>query len=367
MRKIKYFVNGLIASTVHFLIFYLLYKILKIESAFISYLLASIIGIYISYFGNNKFVFNGVRNFKVAKFLKYIILQLILLLISTSLIWILIDINEINYIISFLFALIIQFFIGYYISKNYIFYEKTNEIPFIQGDSYKYVGDELELFSNAKNWKKYWINNIKRDIGTSVLEVGAGIGSNIKLFNFQKYNKWISLEPDGNNYNNIEKNIIEHLDANEYKVIIGTSVNIDEKYQFDTILYIDVLEHIKEDKNELINIQKYLKENGKIIIISPAFNFLYSNFDKNIGHYRRYDKKSLIKIVPEDMKITKLYYLDSIGLLASLGNKLILNSSQPTMSQIKFWDNFLVKGSIIIDKLLRYNIGKTIICIIQKK
>ena len=58
--------------------------------------------------------------------------------------------------------------------------------------------------------------------------------------------------------------------------------------EFDTILYISVLEHIEKDTEELEIALTKLKKNGHIIICVPAHNYMYSKFDKEIGHYRRY-------------------------------------------------------------------------------
>ena len=59
-------------------------------------------------------------------------------------------------------------------------------------------------------------------------------------------------------------------------------------------------------------------------IISPAYNFLYSSFDKNVGHYRRYNKKMIKNIKPKNLSIEKCYYLDSIGFFLNLINKIFL-------------------------------------------
>ena len=63
-------------------------------------------------------------------------------------------------------------------------------------DDFKYSGQELEIFSTAQNWKSYWSSRIAPYMGNSILEVGAGIGANTRLFLNNKYQRWICLEPD---------------------------------------------------------------------------------------------------------------------------------------------------------------------------
>jgi hypothetical protein len=135
---------------------------------------------------------------------------------------------------------------------------------------------------------------------------------------------------------------------------------------YDAILYIDVLEHIEFDRQEVINAYHHLAPGGVIIILSPAHDFLYSLFDKSIGHYRRYSRKTLLKLRPSDSIIKFTGYLDSVGLLASLGNKLIMKSSMPTKNQILFWDRVLVPVSKVLDRIFRFKVGKSILAIWQK-
>ena len=59
-----------------------------------------------------------------------------------------------------------------------------------------YAGGELELFARAQHWKDYWISRLRPYIGSSVLEVGAGIGANTLLLRTGAESRWVCLEPD---------------------------------------------------------------------------------------------------------------------------------------------------------------------------
>ncbi|NIQ14480.1 MAG: methyltransferase type 12, partial [Candidatus Dadabacteria bacterium] len=111
---------------------------------------------------------------------------------------------------------------------------------------------------------------------------------------------------------------------------------------YDTILYIDVLEHIEDDYNELQSAKKLLSDTGTLIILSPAHQWLFSEFDEAIGHHRRYTKATLLKIIPDELNLINIRYLDSIGLFASLANRVLMRKSIPSMNQIKFWDRVMV-------------------------
>jgi SAM-dependent methyltransferase len=136
--------------------------------------------------------------------------------------------------------------------------------------------------------------------------------------------------------------------------------------QFDTIVYIDVLEHIEKDSEELSEAARHLRPGGHIIVLSPAHQRLYSPFDAAIGHFRRYNRSSLRAVSPVDLTLIRMRYLDSVGLLASLANSLFLRQSMPHKGQLQFWDNWIVPVSRVLDPLLFYSAGKTIIGIWRK-
>ena len=233
-------------------------------------------------------------------------------------------------------------------------------------DNLSYIGTELEVFSHAKNWKSYWAKAIFPYLGKSVIDVGAGIGATARTLNIKNYEKWVELEPDKNLCEQIAAAISVGDIPKYFEIVNGVSTDLAQREVFDTALYIDVLEHIENDAAELQNIGQVIKPGGHIIILSPAHNFLYSEFDQKIGHYRRYSKNNLESLTPSGFKIEKLCYLDSVGLLASLANKLFLKSGSPAVSQIIFWDRFMVPISRLIDPILLHRVGKSVLYVIKK-
>lgn len=233
-------------------------------------------------------------------------------------------------------------------------------------NNYEYEGNELELFSVAKNWKGYWSKKMRPYLGRNVLEVGSGISSISKLFPQKDFSSWTCLEPDSIQCKTIVKEIKVGNLPQRIKVVNGNISSLKNIDKFDTIFYIDVLEHIELDKQELINAANCLSAHGYLAILSPAHNFLFSNFDTSVGHFRRYNKKMLNEISPESLKIVSIFYLDSLGMLASYFNKYFLKAKDPTLHQILFWDRFIVLISKVLDRIFFYRIGKSIVCIYQK-
>lgn len=232
-----------------------------------------------------------------------------------------------------------------------------------------YIGSELDLFSQAKNWKSYWFSKIQPFLGNSILEVGAGIGTNaIKILSEgSKIERLECLEPDSKLADQILPSILAAGQTSE-NVFVSSKVlsQADPSFKYDTILYIDVIEHIEDDQSEMELATQFLKPYGTLIILVPAHNFLFSPFDKSIGHFRRYNKKMLSSIMPKNLEFVQLNYLDSLGMVASLTNKLLLKQGYPTINQILFWDKTIVPLSKYIDRIFNYQLGKSLLFIGRK-
>lgn len=229
-----------------------------------------------------------------------------------------------------------------------------------------YIGNELELFGHAHNWKRYYRKHLSPFIQGNVLEVGAGIGETTAHLLNEKVENWLCVEPDASLAEKIEFKIKNNQLPTACKLLVGTTLDLSPSIKYDTIIYIDVIEHIEKDKEEIERASALLNKGGKLIILVPAHQYLYSPFDKAIGHFRRYNKKRLQEVIPTGIQKKKIFYLDCLGLFASLVNKWFLKKDYPTLQQVKFWDRMIVPISKLLDPLIGFSTGKSLIGIWQK-
>jgi SAM-dependent methyltransferase len=229
-----------------------------------------------------------------------------------------------------------------------------------------YVGLELNLFQHAVRWKSYLAQTLQPFIHGNVLEVGAGIGGTTRILHTGREDSWTCLEPDSMLAHRLEADLL-HEDNQRSRhnitVVQGKLSDLPRGLLFDSILYIDVLEHIQDDKAELRNAFSLAKDGGYLVVVAPAYNFLYTAFDRAIGHYRRYDRRSLKSLTPEGARLVMINYIDSVGLAASFMNKLFLKSSMPTLRQIRIWDRLIIPCSKVIDPLVGNRMGKSILAV----
>ena len=233
--------------------------------------------------------------------------------------------------------------------------------------SYTYVGSELDLFAAAINWKSYFRDQVAPYLGHDVLEVGAGLRRDhprpLPAADAIAGSAW-SPTPS------LADRLIAAIRAGDLPDCCRDpdrhARRLDDAEPFDTILYMDVLEHIEDDRAEVARAAGHLRPGGHLIVLSPAHQWLFTPFDAAIGHYRRYTKGTLRAAAPPGLPMVRLAYLDSVGLFASLGNRLVLRSAMPNPDQIAVWDRFLVPLSYLADPLLGHSVGKSVLAVWRK-
>ena len=172
--------------------------------------------------------------------------------------------------------------------------------------------DNITFSRQIKNQEKHWwfqarkkiIEQIISDINLkkkiNILDFGAGSGVNLDML--RKHGLVDIHEQNKYARNAIKKKQIKIKN-------LYSTLKIKKNF-YDLILMADVIEHVKQPKQLLKNLKKFLKEDGRILVTVPAYQFLFSKKDKVLGHYRRYDKKRLKKEL-KGFKIENISYFNT--------------------------------------------------------
>ncbi len=219
----------------------------------------------------------------------------------------------------------------------------------------------LDIFENATVWIKYVHYLNRKYYKNDFLEIGAGIGSFTDSYKKKIKNIFLT-EIDKQNLNILKT---KYQNDKNITVLENQIINISQK--FNTICHFNVLEHIKEDKEEIINCLNRINKEGYLVILVPAHNKLYGNLDKDVGHYRRYEKSFFENLNLPNSEIVELKYMDCMGYFLYYMNKLIFKKeTYPSGFKIFIWDKIFTPLTILFDFIIGYKFGKNILCIIKK-
>ena len=224
----------------------------------------------------------------------------------------------------------------------------------------EYPGQELEIFDKANIFQKYIFLKIKKYFKDGIIEIGAGLGSFTREYINEFKNVHLS-DLDTYNYSQLKKKF-----SNKKTLIFKEKIS-KINFTYNTIVYLNVLEHIENDLEELRIASSKLNPGGKLIILVPAHQNLYSKFDKAVGHCKRYDANFFKNINIDNLKIKKLIFLDLLGYMLYFFNKIFFKKEEYTSKiKILIWDKIFIPITIILDFITMYKFGKNILCIYEK-
>lgn len=233
----------------------------------------------------------------------------------------------------------------------------------------EYAGHKnLEIASDAENFNNWMFEEVSSKLKGEILEVGSGIGtfSEKIIRNFPKSE--ITLTDISQEYIHQLRNRFKEKNITIQKL----DLNVVEHYEkigfekFDSIIALNVLEHVKNDEFALEQLYKMLRKGGNLILLIPCHKFLYNVIDSSIGHYRRYTKKDLEKKISKTkFKLEKIFYFNMIGILGWYVNGNICKKTNVNDTAFKIFDKFIpcIKKT---EKVLGKKIGISIICYLKK-
>ena len=221
---------------------------------------------------------------------------------------------------------------------------------------------EKSLEPSLKNYSNHIVDLILsvRDSESKILDFGAGCGTLAKIIRKKTKKNPTCIE--------IDEYFRSILIKNDFSVCESIR---DTKDKYDFIYSSNVLEHIYDDINSLQQLESKLTKNGTLVLYLPAFQILFSDLDKSVGHFRRYSKKRILQITRyAGFKIDKMFYVDSVGFFCSFIIKVLgwnTDFGVGSKSSLKLYDKFIFPISRFLDSLgFKYILGKNIFVCLKK-
>ncbi len=184
---------------------------------------------------------------------------------------------------------------------------------------------ELEYYHNDVFGSQILIRLFEQQLGNRVLEVGAGVG-HITVELARHAEVVVALEPSPTLFaelvertRNIPNIEVHNSTLEQFIGLRKGNLRTSSITSFDSVVYINVLEHIKDDVAEVQRARSFLATTGKVLIVVPAHQWLYAEVDRRSGHFRRYSRSVLSDCLSAaGLKVGWIRYFDAVGLLPYL-------------------------------------------------
>jgi 2-polyprenyl-3-methyl-5-hydroxy-6-metoxy-1,4-benzoquinol methylase len=196
--------------------------------------------------------------------------------------------------------------------------------------------------TKARNYFAWQSRMVMKELGQRVVEVGCGIGN----FTGMLMDREIVIAMD------VEAHCIERLlkrypGRRNLHVFCGDASDAAftglDRFHPDSFVCLNVLEHIADDRKALSAMAAMLPPGGVIVLLVPAFEALYGPLDHNLGHYRRYTRRSMVEMAESvGLAVKTAHYVNAAGFFGWWANSKIFHKEAQSQRQIEFFDRFVV-------------------------
>ena len=223
---------------------------------------------------------------------------------------------------------------------------------------------------SSPNYQR-WITELCRPyVGKRALEIGAGYGA-VTRFLSQGVADYVATDTSPECLKALESRFRESSNVTVRRLDVLADQPGDE---FDSIIMINVLEHLFDDAGILKSLSRHLAPNGKVIIYVPALNSLYGTWDDRVGHFRRYSKGRLEHVMREaGLAVIESRYANLVAIPAwfafsRLGIRNTRSGSNATLGRdLQIWDRTAVPITRWVETRVRPPIGLNVLGVAMRR
>lgn len=237
------------------------------------------------------------------------------------------------------------------------------------GERLAYAGRDLESMSFARNYHRWILDLFAPHLGSRLVEVGAGTGSFSELLLERRPQSLTLVEPSSDMHRLLVERV-GHEASPRPRVyndtFVGVAARVAEERP-DSIIYVNVLEHIPDDEAELRAVREALAPGGRAFVFVPAFAWLYGSFDRQVGHQRRYTRPELRgKCERAGLRVLKAVYVDAAGVLPWWLKYRVLRSEKMEPAAVRFYDRVCIPLLRRAEALAPPPFGKNVLVVAEK-
>ncbi len=223
------------------------------------------------------------------------------------------------------------------------------------------LGATLDNLDNAGNYAGWILELVEPHLGHEMLEVGAGHGTFTELL-ARKIKRIVASDLS----ERCAARLRDRFSGDpSVQVLCGSIDSAAPHGPFDSVVLINVLEHIEDDDGALRDIAgSLLKPGGRVVLWVPAFSFLYSDFDRRIGHYRRYTVPGLrAQLSAAGYDVRDIRYVNAVGAIAWLMLARFLRRTPTNGTAVNIFDRYFVPVLKRIERRWHPPFGQSVLAV----
>jgi SAM-dependent methyltransferase len=204
--------------------------------------------------------------------------------------------------------------------------------------------ETLEIMSAAPQYNRWQYSRVARYLGRRICEVGAGIGNMSSLILGGSPELLVLTDTD-----------LYYQEALRRRFESATNVIVDEltlpdrsagrrfqEYELDTVVALNVVEHIADDVEALRSIATMLRPRGRVVVLVPAMPALFGSLDRELGHQRRYTRGSLIRTISAaGFQVQSAFYFNLLGMLGWWFNARVRTAPRIPAAQLRYFETLV--------------------------
>lgn len=230
---------------------------------------------------------------------------------------------------------------------------------------FSYSGTELDAVAEATNYYRWIIDSFGRALGERIVEAGAGIGTVSDLvLRRASPRQMLLVEPAGNNIPELHRRFD---DDPRVSIHHGYLEDIGDTVSADTVIAVNVLEHVERDAEFLRAAHLTLASGGALLLLVPAMPALYGSLDRAFDHYRRYTRSGLEQsLLAAGFEIETLHYLNFVGVVAWFAAGRVFRRTTLGRPQVRFYDRWVIPWLRRIESRIHPPVGQSLLAIARK-
>lgn len=234
-------------------------------------------------------------------------------------------------------------------------------------DRLAYTLEDQRRMSMAKNYFAWQSRLVLPELGRRVVEIGCGIGNFTGQLLDRDLVVAVDREPECIAALKLRYPGYPNLHALARDVTGDEGLDGLSAYRPDSCVCLNVLEHIEDDAGLVRRMADILTPGGVIVLLVPAFPALYGPIDRNLGHFRRYTRRSVARLAAETgLQLKKSHYVNLPGFFGWWMNARVLRREEQSAGQIGIFDKYLVPVVSRLETLAHPPLGQSLFVVLRK-